>query len=93
MILALILCFEAFHPRSYELRRASRVVLLIDERPEEVTDLARLVEGEVVSSTFYEPARRHMQVAAMVIEKARRLVEHKRDVVLLLDSISYLPCA
>ena len=66
------------------------VVLLIDERPEEVTDMLRAVEGEVVSSTFDEPATRHVQVAEMVIEKARRLVEHKRDVVILLDSITRL---
>jgi transcription termination factor Rho len=66
------------------------LVLLIDERPEEVTDMARSVKGEVVSSTFDEPAQRHVQVAEMVIEKARRLVEHKRDVVILLDSITRL---
>ncbi|MCC7262737.1 MAG: transcription termination factor Rho [Candidatus Latescibacteria bacterium] len=66
------------------------IVLLIDERPEEVTDMLRSVEGEVVSSTFDEPATRHVQVAEMVIEKARRLVEHKRDVVILLDSITRL---
>ncbi|MBU1702617.1 MAG: transcription termination factor Rho [Candidatus Eisenbacteria bacterium] len=66
------------------------IVLLIDERPEEVTDMARSVDGEVVSSTFDEPAERHVQVAEMVIEKARRLVEHKRDVVILLDSITRL---
>jgi transcription termination factor Rho len=66
------------------------IVLLIDERPEEVTDMARSVKGEVVSSTFDEPAQRHVQVAEMVIEKARRLVEHKRDVVILLDSITRL---
>ena len=65
-------------------------VLLIDERPEEVTDMARSVKGEVVSSTFDEPAVRHVQVAEMVIEKAKRLVEHKRDVVILLDSITRL---
>jgi transcription termination factor Rho len=72
------------HPESYLL------VLLIDERPEEVTDMARTVKGEVVSSTFDEPATRHVQVAEMVIEKAKRLVEHKRDVVILLDSITRL---
>jgi transcription termination factor Rho len=66
------------------------IVLLIDERPEEVTDMVRSVNGEVVSSTFDEPATRHVQVAEMVIEKARRLVEHKRDVVILLDSITRL---
>ncbi|MDY0213155.1 MAG: transcription termination factor Rho [Desulfuromonadaceae bacterium] len=66
------------------------IVLLIDERPEEVTDMQRSVAGEVVSSTFDEPATRHVQVADMVIQKARRLVEHKRDVVILLDSITRL---
>lgn len=66
------------------------MVLLIDERPEEVTDMARSVKGEVVSSTFDEPATRHVQVAEMVIEKAKRLVEHKKDVVILLDSITRL---
>ncbi len=66
------------------------IVLLIDERPEEVTDMARTVKGEVVSSTFDEPASRHVQVAEMVIAKAKRLVEHKRDVVILLDSITRL---
>ncbi len=74
----------ANHPEVYLL------VLLIDERPEEVTDMARSVKGEVVSSTFDEPATRHVQVAEMVIEKAKRLVEHKRDVVILLDSITRL---
>src|SRR5690606_16201570 len=64
------------------------IVLLIDERPEEVTDMQRSVKGEVVSSTFDEPASRHVQVAEMVIEKAKRLIEHKRDVVILLDSIT-----
>jgi transcription termination factor Rho len=72
------------HPEVY------LIVLLIDERPEEVTDMARSVKGEVVSSTFDEPAARHVQVAEMVIEKAKRLVEHKRDVVILLDSITRL---
>ena len=72
------------HPECY------LIVLLIDERPEEVTDMARSVRGEVVSSTFDEPAARHVQVAEMVIEKAKRLVEHKRDVVILLDSITRL---
>jgi transcription termination factor Rho len=66
------------------------IVLLIDERPEEVTDMQRSVNGEVISSTFDEPASRHVQVADMVIEKAKRLVEHKRDVVILLDSITRL---
>jgi transcription termination factor Rho len=66
------------------------IVLLIDERPEEVTEMERSVRGEVVSSTFDEPAQRHVQVAEMVIEKAKRLVEHKKDVVILLDSITRL---
>ncbi len=74
----------ANHPDCY------LIVLLIDERPEEVTEMARSVKGEVVSSTFDEPASRHVQVAEMVIEKAKRLVEHKRDVVILLDSITRL---
>jgi transcription termination factor Rho len=74
----------ANHPEVY------LIVLLIDERPEEVTDMDRSVDGEVVSSTFDEPASRHVQVAEMVIEKAKRLVEHKRDVVILLDSITRL---
>ncbi len=74
----------ANHPEVY------LIVLLIDERPEEVTDMARSVRGEVISSTFDEPAVRHVQVAEMVIEKAKRLVEHKRDVVILLDSITRL---
>ena len=65
-------------------------MLLIDERPEEVTDMQRSVRGEVISSTFDEPATRHVQVAEMVIEKAKRLVEHKKDVVILLDSITRL---
>jgi transcription termination factor Rho len=72
------------HPECY------LIVLLIDERPEEVTDMARTVKGEVVSSTFDEPATRHVQVTEMVLEKAKRLVEHKRDVVILLDSITRL---
>lgn len=72
------------HPECY------LIVLLIDERPEEVTEMSRMVQGEVVSSTFDEPATRHIQVAEMVIEKAKRLVEHKRDVVILLDSITRL---
>ncbi len=66
------------------------IVLLIDERPEEVTEMSRTIKGEVISSTFDEPAARHVQVAEMVIEKAKRLVEHKRDVVILLDSITRL---
>lgn len=66
------------------------IVLLIDERPEEVTDMIRSVKGEVISSTFDEPANRHVQVAEMVLEKAKRLVEHKRDVIILLDSITRL---
>ena len=66
------------------------IVLLIDERPEEVTDMQRSVKGEVISSTFDEPRSRHVQVAEMVIEKAKRLVEHKKDVVILLDSITRL---
>jgi transcription termination factor Rho len=72
------------HPEIY------LIVLLIDERPEEVTDMQRSVRGEVISSTFDEPAQRHVQVAEMVIEKAKRLVEHKKDVVILLDSITRL---
>ena len=72
------------HPECY------LIVLLIDERPEEVTDMQRSVKGEVISSTFDEPASRHVQVAEMVIEKAKRLVEHKKDVVILLDSITRL---
>jgi transcription termination factor Rho len=71
-------------------KEISLIVLLIDERPEEVTDMIRSVKGEVVSSTFDEPATRHVQVAEIVIEKAKRLVEHKRDVVILLDSITRL---
>ena len=74
----------ANHPEIY------LIVLLIDERPEEVTDMQRSVKGEVISSTFDEPATRHVQVAEMVIEKAKRLVEHKKDVVILLDSITRL---
>jgi transcription termination factor Rho len=71
-------------------KEAILIVLLIDERPEEVTDMIRSVDGEVVSSTFDEPASRHVQVAEMVIEKAKRLVEYKKDVVILLDSITRL---
>ncbi|MEX1128954.1 MAG: transcription termination factor Rho, partial [Vicinamibacterales bacterium] len=74
----------ANHPEVY------LIVLLIDERPEEVTDMQRSVKGEVISSTFDEPATRHVQVAEMVIEKAKRLVEHKKDVVILLDSVTRL---
>src|SRR5262245_37277713 len=74
----------ANHPEVY------LIVLLIDERPEEVTDMQRSVDGEVISSTFDEPAQRHVQVAEMVIEKAKRLVEHKKDVLILLDSITRL---
>jgi transcription termination factor Rho len=66
------------------------IVLLIDERPEEVTEMQRMVRGEVISSTFDEPAERHVQVAEIVLEKAKRLVEHKKDVVILLDSITRL---
>jgi transcription termination factor Rho len=75
---------EANHPECF------LIVLLIDERPEEVTDMQRTVKGEVIASTFDEPATRHVQVAEMVIEKAKRLVEHKRDVVILLDSVTRL---
>ena len=75
---------SANHPECY------LMVLLIDERPEEVTDMQRTVQGEVISSTFDEPATRHVQVAEMVIEKAKRLVEHKRDVIILLDNITRL---
>ena len=75
---------SANHPECY------LIVLLIDERPEEVTDMVRSVKGEVISSTFDEPASRHVQVTEMVLEKAKRLVEHKRDVVILLDSITRL---
>jgi transcription termination factor Rho len=75
---------SANHPEVY------LIVLLIDERPEEVTDMQRTVKGEVISSTFDEPATRHVQIAEMVIEKAKRLVEHKRDVVILLDNITRL---
>ena len=74
----------ANHPEAY------LIVLLIDERPEEVTDMQRTVKGEVIASTFDEPATRHVQVAEMVIEKAKRLVEHKRDVIILLDSVTRL---
>ena len=85
MLLSSIAQSVAFnHPECY------LIVLLIDERPEEVTEMQRTVRGEVISSTFDEPASRHVQVAEMVIDKAKRLVEHKRDVVILLDSITRL---
>ena len=84
MLQSIASAIAANHPEVY------LIVLLIDERPEEVTDMDRTVKGEVVSSTFDEPASRHVQVAEMVIEKAKRLVEHKRDVVILLDSITRL---
>jgi transcription termination factor Rho len=84
MLQSIAKSIEVNHPESF------LIVLLIDERPEEVTDMDRSVKGEVVSSTFDEPASRHVQVAEMVIEKAKRLVEHKRDVVILLDSITRL---
>jgi len=84
MLQSIAHAIAANHPEVY------LIVLLIDERPEEVTDMDRTVKGEVVSSTFDEPASRHVQVAEMVIEKAKRLVEHKRDVVILLDSITRL---
>jgi transcription termination factor Rho len=82
LLQAIARAIAANHPEVY------LIVLLIDERPEEVTDMLRSVKGEVVSSTFDEPPQRHVQVADMVIEKAKRLVEHKRDVVILLDSIT-----
>ena len=78
------------HAITYNHPEVVLIVLLIDERPEEVTDMQRTVKGEVISSTFDEPAQRHVQVAEMVIEKAKRLVEHKKDVVILLDSITRL---
>ncbi len=84
MLQSIAHAITANHPEVY------LIVLLIDERPEEVTDMDRSVKGEVVSSTFDEPASRHVQVAEMVIEKAKRLIEHKRDVVILLDSITRL---
>lgn len=84
MLQAVAHAITANHPEVYV------IVLLIDERPEEVTDMQRSVNGEVISSTFDEPASRHVQVSEMVIEKAKRLVEHKRDVVILLDSITRL---
>jgi transcription termination factor Rho len=84
MLQSIAHAIAANHPEVY------LIVLLIDERPEEVTDMQRSVKGEVVSSTFDEPPQRHIQVADMVIEKAKRLVEHKRDVVILLDSVTRL---
>jgi len=84
MMQAIAHSIAANHPEIY------LIVLLIDERPEEVTDMVRSVKGEVISSTFDEPATRHVQVTEMVLEKAKRLVEHKRDVVILLDSITRL---
>ncbi|MFC1749210.1 transcription termination factor Rho [Pseudomonadota bacterium] len=84
MMQSIAQAIAASHPECY------LIVLLIDERPEEVTEMQRSVRGEVVSSTFDEPASRHVQVAEMVIEKAKRLVEHKKDVVILLDSITRL---
>jgi transcription termination factor Rho len=84
MLQSIAAAITANHPEVY------LIVLLIDERPEEVTDMQRSVKGEVISSTFDEPASRHVQVSEMVIEKAKRLVEHKHDVVILLDSITRL---
>ncbi len=84
MLQSIAQSIAANHPECY------LIVLLIDERPEEVTEMSRTVKGEVVASTFDEPASRHVQVAEMVIEKAKRLVEHKKDVVILLDSITRL---
>ncbi|MCG4262082.1 transcription termination factor Rho [Acetobacter senegalensis] len=84
MLQSIASSISANHPECF------LIVLLIDERPEEVTDMARSVRGEVISSTFDEPAHRHVQVTEMVLEKAKRLVEHKRDVVILLDSITRL---
>ncbi len=85
-----VLLQEIAHAIAQNHKEVYLIVLLIDERPEEVTDMQRTVQGEVVSSTFDEPASRHVQVAEMVIEKAKRLVEHGRDVVILLDSITRL---
>ena len=84
MLQSIAASITANHPEAF------LIVLLIDERPEEVTDMARSVKGEVIASTFDEPATRHVQVTEMVLEKAKRLVEHKRDVVILLDSITRL---
>ena len=85
-----VLLKDIAHSISSNHKEVILMVLLIDERPEEVTDMQRSVNGEVISSTFDEPATRHVQVAEMVIEKAKRLVEHKNDVVILLDSITRL---
>ncbi|HOD28696.1 MAG TPA: transcription termination factor Rho [Syntrophales bacterium] len=85
-----VLLQDIAHSISANHKEVTLMVLLIDERPEEVTDMQRSVQGEVISSTFDEPASRHVQVAEMVIEKAKRLVEHKKDVVILLDSITRL---
>jgi transcription termination factor Rho len=85
-----VLLQDIAHSITKNHKEVALMVLLIDERPEEVTDMQRSVEGEVISSTFDEPASRHVQVAEMVIEKAKRLVEHKKDVVILLDSITRL---
>ncbi|HQP28095.1 MAG TPA: transcription termination factor Rho [Syntrophales bacterium] len=85
-----VLLQDIAHSISANHKEVILMVLLIDERPEEVTDMQRSVQGEVISSTFDEPASRHVQVAEMVIEKAKRLVEHKKDVVILLDSITRL---
>src|SRR2546426_10976769 len=84
MLQSIAHAIAANHPEVY------LIVLLIDERPEEVTDMQRTVKGEAISSTFDEPPQRHIQVADMAIEKAKRLVEHKRDVVILLDSVTRL---
>ncbi|MDD2877050.1 MAG: transcription termination factor Rho [Acidiphilium sp.] len=84
MLQSIATAISTNHPEAF------LIVLLIDERPEEVTDMARTVKGEVIASTFDEPATRHVQVTEMVLEKAKRLVEHKRDVVILLDSITRL---
>jgi transcription termination factor Rho len=85
-----VLLQDIAHSITRNHKEVTLMVLLIDERPEEVTDMQRSVAGEVISSTFDEPASRHVQVAEMVIEKAKRLVEHKKDVVILLDSITRL---
>ncbi len=85
-----VLLQDIAHALANNNKEVDLIVLLIDERPEEVTDMERSVKGEVISSTFDEPAQRHVQVAEMVIEKAKRMVEHGRDVVILLDSITRL---
>jgi len=85
-----VLLQDIAHALAHNHKEVELIVLLIDERPEEVTDMERSVHGEVVSSTFDEPAQRHVQVAEMVIEKAKRMVEHNKDVVILLDSITRL---